>query len=817
MTSSSESRVSESPVSESPVSESPVSGRPARHVPSSTYRLQFSAQQTFAHGVALLDYLDALGVGALYASPLLESGAGSNHGYDVVDPTRVSAERGGELGRKDLVAALRERGLGLLLDIVPNHVGVDVPLANPWWWDVLTHGRSSRHAAKFDVDWDAGPVLLPVLGEDENEALDALVVSPDRTELRYYEHAFPVAPGTADGTAREVHERQHYRLVSWKRGAAELTYRRFFDVSTLAAVRVEDPDVFEATHAEVLRWVAAGEVDGIRVDHPDGLSHPGEYLQRLRAAIGPDRWLLVEKILGVGEELPASWPVDGTTGYEALRHIGGVFVDPAGAGLLTQFTAEHVGSKESAHSGEHRARREVASTILAAEVRRIAGVAAAVPAVAAALDGAPEDALGDAVAELLCGFPVYRSYLPEGREALDTALTVARTHRPDLAPVLLALHAAMLADPHGELTTRVQQTSGMIMAKGVEDTAFYRWNRFVALNEVGGAPTGSGSPRRVPRRRRGPRGEQPRDDDDPLDTRHQALRGRARPARGALGDAHRVDRRGPALVGAPPAARPVAGPAGLAVPRRRVADPGRPDGGLPDEGVEGGQARHQPRRGRGRGRRGRRRVGGRGALRSRPGRRDRGVRRPDRGPWPVELTGPEAAAAGRAGRSRHLPGHRVLRVLPRRPRQPPSRGLRRPPCDARPSRRGRAARDRPGRRREAAGDRHRGAVAPVPARALRRVPGAAGLGTGGRARRRVRAWHGLAARAGRAGLGDGRRRHPAPGGAGGPRGWGDTVLPLPDGADDWHDILTDTPVDGAAPRLGDLLLRYPVALLVRPA
>ena len=244
-----------------------------------------------------------------------------------------------------------------------------------------------------------------------------VTLSDDRTELRYYEHAFPVAPGTADGAdgsgadPAEVHARQHYRLTSWKRGAAELTYRRFFDVSTLAAVRVEDPEVFAATHGEVLRWVEAGEVDGLRVDHPDGLSDPGGYARRLRAAIGPDRWLLVEKILGVGEELPVSWPVDGTSGYEALREICGVFVDPDGAGLLTQLTAEHLGRRENAHAVEHAARREVADTILAAEVRRIAALWCR----CAPTDDGPGPAAEEAVAELLCGFPVYRSYLPEGR------------------------------------------------------------------------------------------------------------------------------------------------------------------------------------------------------------------------------------------------------------------------------------------------------------------------------------------------------------------------------------------------------------------
>ncbi|WP_433558870.1 malto-oligosyltrehalose synthase [Pseudonocardia xinjiangensis] len=461
-------------------------------VPSATYRLQFSKDTTFTDAVELLPYLDTLGVGALYASPLLESGAGSNHGYDVVDPTRVSAERGGEEGRRALVAAVRERGLQFVLDIVPNHVGVDVAKANPWWWDVLTHGRGSRYAGHFDIDWDAGPVLLPILDADEEKAVSELALSEDRSELRYYEHAFPVAPGTGEaGSPQEVHERQHYRLVSWKRGAAELTYRRFFDVSTLAAVRVEIPEIFEDTHREVLRWVDAGEVDGIRVDHPDGLSDPGAYMRRLRAAIGPDRWLLVEKILGVGEELPASWPVNGTSGYEALREIQGVFVDPSGGGLLTQFAAEHVGRKESLHAAEHAARREITDTILAAEVRRIAALVP-VPEAAPSTDEEPGEAadrVRAAVAELLCGFPVYRSYLPEGRSALETAVSVARTHRPDLADVLASIRKAMLAEPQGLLATRVQQTSGMVMAKGVEDTTFYRWNRFVALNEVGGDPS----------------------------------------------------------------------------------------------------------------------------------------------------------------------------------------------------------------------------------------------------------------------------------------------------------------------------------------
>jgi len=477
-------------------------------VPTSTYRLQLHAGFTFRQAAELTDYLSALGIGALYASPMLESTPGSTHGYDVVDPTRASGERGGEEGRRALAAALRAAGMGMLLDIVPNHVGVAVPTANPWWSDVLVHGKDSRYASYFDIDWAAGPLPLPILGAEseaeEGAELDRLELVRDEQGypgLRYYEHLFPVAYGSADqGSPREVHDRQHYRLVSWRRGAAELTYRRFFDVSALAAVRVEDPVVFQAAHKEVLRWVIDGDVDGLRVDHPDGLTDPGGYLRRLRAAIGPNRWLLVEKILGVGEALPASWPVDGTTGYEALGEISGVFVDPAGAGLLTQFAAEHTGERLAAHTVERRARREVADSILVAEVRRIArllaeacspgpniGTEACSPGPSIGTEIGPDKA-ADAVAELLCSFPVYRSYLPEGHHALEVAVSVARTNRPDLTEPVEEIYRRMLADPDGELARRVQQTSGMVTAKGVEDTAFYRWNRLVALNEVGGEP-----------------------------------------------------------------------------------------------------------------------------------------------------------------------------------------------------------------------------------------------------------------------------------------------------------------------------------------
>ena len=423
----------------------------------STYRLQISPAFTMDAAASLVDYLARLGVGAVYTSPLLTASPGSTHGYDVVDPTRASPELGGEEARQRLVSAARAAGLSLVVDIVPNHMSVEVPSANPWWWDVLAHGPESAYATYFDVDWSRGPILLPVLG---SESLDDLEVRDDR--LVYFEHEYPLAPGTAGGTPQEVHERQHYRLVNWRRGSAELTYRRFFDITSLAGVRVEDPAVFEATHGEVLRWVAAGEVAGLRVDHPDGLADPGAYMRRLRAA-APDAWLVVEKILAVDEALPASWPVDGTTGYDALREICGLFVDTAGEPPVSR----------SLHDVEIECRRLVTRTSLAAEMRRIAALANVAP---------------EAIAEIMVAFPVYRSYLPEGMDHWAAAIATAKHADPRLAADIDVVDQAVRKDPRGELATRVQQTSGMVVAKGVEDTAFYRWTRFAALNEVGGAP-----------------------------------------------------------------------------------------------------------------------------------------------------------------------------------------------------------------------------------------------------------------------------------------------------------------------------------------
>jgi (1->4)-alpha-D-glucan 1-alpha-D-glucosylmutase len=442
-----------------------------------TYRVQVQPAFDLRAAAGLADYLALLGASQLYSAPLLQATPGSQHGYDVVDHSHVNDELGGEAGFRELVAALRAQGLGLVVDIVPNHAGVAVPAANPAWWDVLRLGQASPYARWFDIDWGRGRLLIPVLGSDD-DVRDLQVVDG---ELHYYEHRYPIAPGTEGGTPQEVHDRQHYQLIDWRRGDAEITYRRFFAIADLAGLRVEDPTVFNATHGEILRWYAEGDLDGIRVDHPDGLRDPGEYLQRLRMG-AQDAWLVVEKIAEPSEELP-EWPIDGLTGYDALGEVGAVFIDPAGEQAFTALDTELTGVTTDYPGLLYASKKDVATGMLQAELRRLArlasGVSPADPVV-------PE--MEAALAEIIAAFPVYRSYLPFGVSHLEHALAVARARRPDLGPALDGL-APRLADPNDELALRFQQTSGAAMAKGAEDTAFYRWTRFVALNEVGGDPS----------------------------------------------------------------------------------------------------------------------------------------------------------------------------------------------------------------------------------------------------------------------------------------------------------------------------------------
>ena len=447
----------------------------------STYRLQLRGDSsgfafTFADAENLLDYLDDLGVSHVYLSPIMTAAAGSNHGYDVTDPTTVSPELGGADGLARLSAAARKRGMGLVVDIVPNHVGIDQPEQNAWWWDVLRHGRSSDYATYFDIDWDLdedGRIVLPILGSDE----DAADLKVDGDRLRLGDLALPIAPRTAEGTGPEVHDRQHYRLVGWRNGVCG--YRRFFSITSLAGLRQEDQTVFDATHAEVARWFAEDLVDGVRIDHPDGLSDPCGYLARLREMVGPSAWIVIEKILAVDEALEPTLPVAGTTGYDVLREVGGLFVDPQGAPALTALV-ESAGMDYAATPtilSELKIRS--ATETLASELRRLRR-----SIVAAA--GTDHPQLPEAVAALLTHIGVYRCDYPGLAAIMPTALAETQAESPELEPALQVLAAALARG--GEPATRLQQLCGAVTAKSVEDCYFYRDARLVSLNEVGGEP-----------------------------------------------------------------------------------------------------------------------------------------------------------------------------------------------------------------------------------------------------------------------------------------------------------------------------------------
>ncbi|WP_372728433.1 malto-oligosyltrehalose synthase [Nocardioides sp.] len=464
--------------------------------PTSTYRLQITAEFDLVEAARRLPYLRDLGVDWVYLSPLLEAESGSSHGYDVRVHDRIDPSRGGEQGLAALSAEARRLGMGVLVDIVPNHVGIAAPDPGTWWWDLLTHGRDSAYADAFDVDWEVAHdrVVVPVVGDDDlgdDGRIEHLRVvdTGDGLEQRYHDHRFPIAPGTVAAgeqaeqlDANAVHDRQHYRLSSWRVADQGLNYRRFFAVNTLAAIRVEDRRVFDDSHVEIRRWFDEELVDGLRVDHPDGLRDPEGYLADLAELTG-DAYVLVEKILEPGEELPTSWPTTGTTGYDALAHLDRALTDPAGQEKLDRLEARLRGRVVEWPQLIHDTKRAVADGILNSEVRRITREVLATGVTI----GGPGP-VADAVAELLACFGVYRSYLPAGREHLDEAVALARTHRPDLADTLDLLHP-LLADPDQPAALRFQQTSGMVMAKGVEDCAFYRHSRLTSLNEVGGDPS----------------------------------------------------------------------------------------------------------------------------------------------------------------------------------------------------------------------------------------------------------------------------------------------------------------------------------------
>ncbi|HEX8002904.1 MAG TPA: malto-oligosyltrehalose synthase [Mycobacteriales bacterium] len=451
-------------------------------VPASTYRVQVNAAFPLTAAEHVVPYLRRLGVGDLYTSPILRSTEGSTHGYDVLAHDQIDDEAGGRPALDELSETLRANGLGLVVDVVPNHVSVAPPAdANAWWWDVLRHGRDSRYARAFDVDWSrhGGRVLLPVLGAPLAEVLARGEIVRDGDVLRYHEHVWPLREGTGDGDVADVLPRQHYLPEHWRLGCTELNYRRFFDVTTLAGLRVEEEDVFAESHRLVLSLVRDGVVTGLRIDHPDGLADPAGYLDRLAEGSG-GAWTVVEKILEHGEALP-DWRCAGTTGYDALALLTALFTDGDGAGSLTRTYESFTGDHRTYDEVVEESKRLVLRELLASEVTWLHRLVPDVPR--------------EAVEELLVAMDVYRTYAVPGeppreedREVLRRAIAVASERRPDLAAAVRRLAGLVTSGTAVAFATRFQQTTGPAMAKGVEDTAFYRYTRLVSLNEVGGSP-----------------------------------------------------------------------------------------------------------------------------------------------------------------------------------------------------------------------------------------------------------------------------------------------------------------------------------------
>lgn len=470
-------------------------------IPSSTYRIQFRNGMTFDRVVDLIPYMKDLGISHLYASPVFTATTDSTHGYDVTDPNEIDPAIGGREGFDRMAAALKQAGMGLILDIVPNHMSTS--LENRWWRDVIEHGKKSRYAAYFDID-GSRPLTLPFLGDTFEAELERGAITLKRDSvtnsaaLVYYDTAYPLNPGTYDESKSiaEIHAAQSWRLMSWREAPKQLSWRRFFEITGLVGVRVEDEAVFADTHRLILELVHAGTVDGLRIDHVDGLADPLGYLQRLRAATGPDCYITVEKILAKGEQLPPEWPVSGTTGYEFIASLAEVLVDDTNLSRLETLHDETLGTIVDRQAELRKAKGLMTDRNFEGEFTTLLKIASELAGHNGA-DVEHED-IRHALRELLIAFPVYRTYgTAEGLTPSDVALlsrvvASVNTSEPALSLIVRILtgdvpeHDQALASL---FRTRFQQLTGPLMAKSVEDTLFFRHNLELALNEVGADPT----------------------------------------------------------------------------------------------------------------------------------------------------------------------------------------------------------------------------------------------------------------------------------------------------------------------------------------
>lgn len=516
-------------------------------LPTATYRLQFRNGMTFEGAVALIPHLVDLGISHLYASPVFTAVTGSTHGYDISNANEIDPALGGHEGFVALANALHHAGLGLILDIVPNHMAAS--LENPWWHSVLQWGADSPYARHFDIDWRM-KLTLPFLGSSfEKEAADGkikLALDPERRllALAYYDQFYPLTPSTypaaleslrGNAVARNlllgasiqqvddaneqdlahhlgalsqdvsfltaIHDLQPWQLRDYHTASQQLSYRRFFEITGLVGMRVEDERVFDDTHRLVLELVEAGLVDGLRIDHVDGLADPKAYLEMLRRETGDDILIVVEKILAGGEDLPQDWPVSGTTGYEFITAIAGIMADPNENGQLDDAFHSLTDPKRP-FEVELRACKDLMLTVnFAGEVERLAGLAAEIARAAGAPDDIPT--LAAAIRALIVEMPTYRTYATiegigdgDGHLLAEVAERALRSSKDDvtrsaivfLQDRLVHTDPALDADMLAELRARFQQLSAPVMAKALEDTLFYRNSAFLARNEVGDSP-----------------------------------------------------------------------------------------------------------------------------------------------------------------------------------------------------------------------------------------------------------------------------------------------------------------------------------------
>ncbi len=480
--------------------------------PLSTYRVQlhvgFKIQQLHQQ----LEYLHALGIDWIYASPVLAATAGSTHGYDQIDPSRLNPELGTEAEWRALHEHRRALGMGWLQDIVPNHMAYS--LENPWVREILTHGEASTAAKHFDIDWRhpdfRGRVMLPILGDELTEVIAAgqVALTPQADGIQVYDQVLPLSsrslgkfPDLQSAKLADVLDAQHYALTFWKTTNSTINYRRFFTVNGLICLRAERPETFAATHELIIEWLGRGDIDGVRIDHIDGLLDPTGYLKRLREAVGPEPYIVVEKILEHGETLPQEWPIEGSSGYDFMAHVNQLLRHPAGHAAVTatarHFT-EHIGGSElpvdlQVFGNKLRFLRASMAGELENLVHHAQGALAGLPL------GMDQPLLRETVAEWLAGFPVYRAYVRFGSfsesdrsllvHAIDRAVALGAVQTDGLQRLRSWLRSiTRLDDRTATFLQRAMQLSGPLMAKGIEDTTFYQHVDYLASNEVGDNP-----------------------------------------------------------------------------------------------------------------------------------------------------------------------------------------------------------------------------------------------------------------------------------------------------------------------------------------